>query len=80
MGWALIRGCALINFFCRYDGRLISMWILRLGGDRRKKKVKINFNFVLACEQAPKNETVLFLTYSNGVSFNGSRSPRFTQS
>ena len=37
-GRALIRGCALINFFCLYDGRLISMWILRLGGDRRKKK------------------------------------------
>ena len=27
------------------------MWILRLGGDRRKKKRK-KFNFVLACEQA----------------------------
>ena len=52
MGWVLIRGCALINFFCRYDVCLISMWILRLGGDRRKKKVKIKFNFVLACEQA----------------------------
>ena len=51
MGWVLIRGCALINFFCHYDGRLISIWIVRLGGDRRKKKVK-KFNFVLACEQA----------------------------
>ena len=50
MGWVLIRGCALINFFCRYDGRLISIWIVRLGGDRRKKSEKVHF--VLACEQA----------------------------
>ena len=34
MGWAFIRGCAVVNFFCLYDGRLISMWMLRLGGDR----------------------------------------------
>ena len=50
MGWAFIRGCALLKFFCLYDGRLISMWILRLGGDRKKKVKK--FNFVLVCEQA----------------------------
>ena len=50
MGWAFIRGCALVKFFCLYDGRLISMWILRLGDDR-KKKVK-RFNFVLVCEKA----------------------------
>ena len=34
VGWAFIRGRALVNFFCLYDGRLISMWMLRLGGDR----------------------------------------------
>ena len=50
MGWAFIRGCELVNLFCLYDGRLISMWILRLGDDRKKKGKK--FNFVLACEQA----------------------------
>ena len=50
MEWAFIRGCVLVNFFCLYDGRLISMWMLRLGGDRTKKVKK--FNFVLACEQA----------------------------
>ena len=37
MGWAFIRGFALVNFFGLYDGRLISMWTLRLGGDRKKR-------------------------------------------
>ena len=73
MGWAFIRGCALVKFFCLYDGRLISMWILRLGGDRKKKSEKVQFCFSLRASSlgAAKNETVLSLTYPNGVSFNG---------
>ena len=57
MGWAFIRGCALVNFFCLYDGRLISMWILRLGDDRKKKREKVQFCFSLRASslRAPKN-------------------------
>ena len=50
------------------------MWILRLGGDRRKKKrEKVQFCFSprASSPRAPKNKIVLCLTSSNGVSFNG---------
>ena len=72
MGWAFIRGCELVNFFCLYDGRLISMWILRLGDDRKKReKVQFCFSLRASSLRAPRNETVLSLTYPNGVSFTG---------
>ena len=49
------------------------MWILRLGGDRTKKKGK-KFNSVLACEQGllelHKLNCTLFNLSPNGVSFN----------
>ena len=48
------------------------MWILRLGGDRRKKKVK-RIQFSLAYEQALLEllKIVRCLTSPKGVSFNG---------
>ena len=49
------------------------MWILRLGGDRTKKREKVQFCFSprASSPRAPKNQIVLCLTSSNGVSFNG---------